>query len=66
MQTRRRVRGAENLSKYLHSEGCPMSRSTIFSLLRQNKIPHIRPSERILLFDLDAIDKWLEEMEETS
>ncbi|GKV65469.1 hypothetical protein NCCP2331_16220 [Sporosarcina sp. NCCP-2331] len=61
--TRRRVRGANDLSKYLHSIGCPMSESTIFNLLRQKKIPHIRPSSRILIFDLDAIDKWIDERE---
>ena len=55
----RRVRGAKALAVYLESEGCPMSEATIFKLLRQKRIPSIRPSERILLFDLDEIDKWL-------
>jgi len=39
--------------------GIPMSESTIFALLRQNKIPHQRPSPRILVFNLDKIDEWL-------
>lgn len=64
MLSKRRVRGAEKLSKYLESVGCPMSKTTIFKLLREKRIPHIRPSKRVLLFDLDSIDKWLEEMEE--
>lgn len=55
----RRVRGAKALVKYLESIGCPMSETTIYKLLRQDRIPSIRPSERILLFDLDAIDRWL-------
>lgn len=55
----RNVRGAKALSKYLESIGVPMSESTIFSLLRQNKIPHQRPSPRILIFNLDRIDEWL-------
>lgn len=55
----RRVRGAKALVKYLDSIGCPMSESTIYKLLREKRIPCIRPSERILLFDLDAIDRWL-------
>lgn len=55
----RRVRGAKALAQYLESIDCPISESTIFKLLRQKKIPCIRPSDRILLFDLDAIDKWL-------
>lgn len=55
----RNVRGAKELSKYLESIGVPMSESTIFNLLRQNKIPHRRPSPRILIFNLDVIDEWL-------
>lgn len=55
----RRVRGAKELVKYLEETGTPMSESTIYRLLRTKKIPHIRPSDRILIFDLDAIDKWL-------
>lgn len=56
----RNVRGAKALSNYLESIGVPMSESTIFALLRQNKIPHRRPSPRILVFNLDVIDEWLE------
>lgn len=55
----RNVRGAKALSEYLESKGAPMSESTIFSLLKQNKIPHRRPSPRILIFNLDLIDEWL-------
>lgn len=55
----RNIRGAKALSEYLESIGAPISVSTISSLLRQNKIPHRRPSPRILIFNLDAIDKWL-------
>lgn len=55
----RNVRGAEALSEYLESKGAPISRSTIFTLLKQNKIPHSRPTPRILIFNLDVIDEWL-------
>lgn len=55
----RNVRGAKALSEYLESIGAPMSESTIFTLLRQNKIPHQRPSNRILIFNLDVIDDWI-------
>lgn len=55
----RNVRGAKALSEYMRSIGAPMSESTIFTLLRQNKIPHQRPSNRILIFNLDVIDKWI-------
>lgn len=55
----RNVRGAKALSEYLESIGTPISESTIFSLLRKNRIPHRRPSPRILIFNLDQIDEWL-------
>ena len=60
----RRARGAKALVIYLASIDCPMSESTIYKLLREKRIPAIRPSDRILLFDLDAIDRWLS-VEET-
>lgn len=60
----RNVRGAKALSNYLNSIGVPMSESTIFNLLRQNKIPHRRPAPRILIFNLDVIDKWITVTEE--
>lgn len=55
----RNVRGAKALSDYLKSIGAPMSESTIFNLLKKNKIPYSRPSPRILIFNLDEIDKWI-------
>lgn len=55
----RRVRGAKALSNYLKSIGCDMSESTIYRLLKQHNIPFKRPSPGILIFDLDAIDRWL-------
>jgi len=59
----RNVRGVKNVVKYLHLVGAPMSESTIYNLMRQNKIPHQRPSPRVLIFNLDRIDKWLQESE---
>lgn len=55
----RNVRGAKALSEYLNTIGIPISVSTIFKLLRENSIPHRRPSERILVFNLDVIDEWI-------
>lgn len=55
----RRIRGAKALSNYLKSINCDMSESTIYRLLRTKDIPHRRPSQGILIFDLDAIDQWL-------
>ena len=55
----RNVRGVKSLVDYLKEIGAPMSESTIYNLLRQNKIPHQRPSPRVLIFNLDLIDKWI-------
>lgn len=55
----RNVRGAKALSEYLTSIGAPMCETTIFKLLREKKIPHVRPSERILIFNLNEIDRWI-------
>lgn len=37
-----------------------MSESTIYRLVKTESIPYRRPSPSILLFNLDAIDKWLD------
>jgi hypothetical protein len=55
----RNVRGAKALAEYLDSIGAPISESTIFTLLKQGKIPHQKPSPRILIFNLDVIDEWI-------
>jgi len=55
----RLVRGAKALSEYLESVGAPMSESTIYRLINQDNIPYKRPAPGILIFDLNAIDKWL-------
>ncbi|WP_336822990.1 hypothetical protein [Sporosarcina sp. USHLN248] len=54
-----KVRGVEALSEYLKKNNCPMSKSTIYRLLRKNQIPCRRPTPNILIFDLKAIDRWL-------
>lgn len=55
----RLVRGAVNLSKYLTSINCDMSVATIYRLVKQDNIPYKRPAPGILVFDLNAIDRWL-------
>ncbi|WP_077705026.1 helix-turn-helix transcriptional regulator [Virgibacillus dokdonensis] len=55
----RLVRGVKSLVKYLDSINCSMSESTIYRLIKQNNIPFKRPAPGILVFDLNAIDKWL-------
>lgn len=56
---KRLIRGAKALVEYLDSINCPMSEGTIYRLLRKNSIPFRRPSPQVLIFDLDAIDRWL-------
>lgn len=60
------VRGAKALSEYLASKNCPMSESTIYRLIRVKGIPFRRPSPNILIFDLNAIDRWLMHEEEVA
>lgn len=55
----RRIRTVGALLDYLQSINCPMSRSTVDRLIRSKEIPFIRISQRVLIFDLDAIDQWL-------
>jgi len=55
----RLVRGAKALSEYLETVGAPMSESTIYRLINQDNIPYRRPAPGILIFDLNAIDRWL-------
>lgn len=55
----RLVRGAESLEKYLKEINCHISKSTIYRLVNQKNIPFKRPAPGILIFDLNAIDKWL-------
>lgn len=55
----RKVRGVQKVSEYLKSIDCPMSPSTIQRLMREGNIPFSRPAPRVVIFDLDAIDKWV-------
>jgi len=55
----RNVRGVKRLVSYLSDIGIPISEATIYNLLREDKIPHQRPSPRVLVFNLDVIDDWI-------
>lgn len=56
----RKIRGVEALVNYLKSINCPMSKSTIYNLMRTKSIPFNKPTPGVLLFDLDKIDRWLD------
>lgn len=55
----RTVRGVKAVVEYLASVDCPIGKSTVDKLIRTEEIPHMRFSERIIVFDLDKIDEWL-------
>lgn len=55
----RKVRGVKALVEYLKQIGSPIGETTIYKLLRENSIPVVKPAPRIIIFDLDDIDKWL-------
>lgn len=55
----RKVRGVKALAKYLESIDCPLSESTIYRLVKVHSIPFKRITPQVLIFDLNAIDKWL-------
>lgn len=59
----RNVRGVKSLVDYLSEIGAPMSEATIYNLMREGKIPHQRPSPRVLIFNLNRIDEWINESE---
>ena len=55
----RKLRGVKRLCEYLETVNCPISEATIYRLMRTKNIPFTKPSPRVILFDLDEIDKWL-------
>ncbi|QQK75117.1 helix-turn-helix domain-containing protein [Salicibibacter cibarius] len=57
----RKVRGVKKVAEYLESINCPISISTIQRYMREGDFPYSKPTERIVIFDLDEIDKWLGE-----
>ncbi|OXS77964.1 helix-turn-helix transcriptional regulator [Domibacillus enclensis] len=59
------IRGIDALVAHLKEQGVPISRTTIFTLLKQKQIPHRRPAPRIVLFDLDKIEEWLKSKDDS-
>lgn len=46
------------LIKHLEETGCPLSKSFIYRLVKEDRIPHIRIGSKII-FDLNKIEEWL-------
>jgi predicted DNA-binding transcriptional regulator AlpA len=55
----RNIRGVKALVEYLKEIDVPIGETTIYKLVREKQIPHNRISNRVLIFNLDAIDQWL-------
>ncbi|RDW15939.1 helix-turn-helix transcriptional regulator [Oceanobacillus chungangensis] len=59
IKNNRNIRGVKALVEYLESIGTPIGETTIYKLLREKQIPHKRISNRVLIFNLDHIDDWI-------
>ena len=44
---------------YLESVNYPITEEEIDDLILNKKIPHLRPIDNLLIFNLDHIDGWL-------
>jgi len=59
----RNIRGVKALVEYLTSVNCFIGETTIYKLVQKNEIPYNRISSRVLIFNLDRIDEWLQKEE---
>jgi hypothetical protein len=51
--------GIKSLMIYLESVNYPITEEEIDDLILNKKIPHLRPIDNLLIFNLDHIDGWL-------
>ncbi|WP_026694128.1 hypothetical protein [Peribacillus kribbensis] len=58
----RKVYGVHNLIVYLASVGFPLTEEEVHNLILNKKIPHLRPHSSMIVFNLDHIDWWIEQM----
>ena len=53
------------MSKYLTyqqlGELTDLRLSTLYSLVHRRRIPHVRLSSRLVLFEVDSVERWLRE-----
>ncbi|SDJ76948.1 helix-turn-helix domain-containing protein [Salimicrobium halophilum] len=49
----------KGLVKYLEETGNKLSKSFIYRLVKQNRIPHKKIGSKII-FDIDSIERWLD------
>ncbi|MFC4409085.1 hypothetical protein ACFOZY_01405 [Chungangia koreensis] len=55
----RKVYGVPKLAAYLLEEGYPLSEEQIIGLMKEKAIPHSKPYQNIIAFNLDHIDWWV-------
>lgn len=52
----------KGLHEYLAQTGVGLSKSFIYRLVQENRIPHIKVGTKII-FDIDQIEEWLQSKE---
>jgi len=55
----RKVHGIRNLIAYLESINFPLTEEQVNDLIVNKELPHLRPLEHIIVFNLDHIDWWI-------
>ncbi|MFJ7310603.1 hypothetical protein [Peribacillus frigoritolerans] len=55
----RKAYGIKSLMIYLESVNYPITEEEINDLILNKKIPHLRPIDNLLIFNLGHIDGWL-------
>jgi len=55
----RKAYGVQNLIVYLASIEYPLTEAEIHDLILNKDIPHLRPFNNLLVFNLDHIDWWV-------
>lgn len=56
----RKVSGIKSLMMYLDSMQTVLTEQEINKLMEKKEIPHFKPVNNTVIFDLDHIDWWLE------
>ncbi|PLR89770.1 hypothetical protein [Bacillus sp. T33-2] len=57
----RKVYGIQKLIAYLASINYPLTEQQICDLIESKDIPHLRPINNMIVFNLDHIDWWVKE-----
>lgn len=59
----RKAYDIKSLMIYLESVNYPITEEEINDLILNKKIPHLRPIDNLLIFNLDHIDGWLSDQQ---